>query len=78
MFYWWPFGSFIQSECMKANVYLRYSDGSETCFKFECDESYVCAIGTLYVVCRGTLLASSAESVAAYDEKGDYLFTYST
>ena len=61
---------------MKAKVYLRYSDGSETSFKFESDDSECGAIATLSMVCRGTLRASTAERVLAYDDDGNYLFSY--
>lgn len=61
---------------MKASVYLRYSDNSESSFKFECDAPDCNAIATLMMVCRGTLRASSAERVIAFDDEGNYLFTY--
>lgn len=55
---------------MKATIFLTYSDDSEVCFEFKSDESELNALATLMMVCRGTLMASSASSVTAYNEDG--------
>lgn len=61
---------------MKATIFLTYRDDSEVCFEFSCDGRDHEALATLYMVCRGTLMASSAKSVAAYDEEGFDLCSY--
>lgn len=61
---------------MKATIFLTYSDGSEICFEFSCDQDKVSALATLYMVCRGTLMASMAVKVCAYDEEGFDLCSY--
>lgn len=76
MFYLWPYGSFIQSESMKATVFLTYRDESEICFEYSCDESKESALATLMMVCRGVLMASMASKVVAYDEDGFDLLSY--
>lgn len=55
---------------MKATIFLTYRDDSEVCFTFECDEDESHALATLLMVCRGTLMASSANKITAYDEDG--------
>lgn len=55
---------------MKATIFLTYSDDSEVCFNFQSDESKEHALATLLMVCRGTLMASSATSITAYNEEG--------
>lgn len=61
---------------MKAAIFLSYRDGSEVCFTYECVESMNKALGTLMMVCRGTLMASSAKKVVAYDEGGINICAY--
>ena len=61
---------------MKATIFLEYRDGSEVCFEFICDDPEHDALATLLMVCRGTLMASSANRVAAYDEEGFDLCSY--
>ena len=61
---------------MKATIFLTYQDDSEVCFTFECDEEKNHALGTLMMVCRGTLMASSAVLIAAYDEDGFDICSY--
>lgn len=55
---------------MKAFVFLTYADDSEVYFEFKCDDSDHDAYATLLMVCRGTLMASVAVKVTAYDEEG--------
>lgn len=61
---------------MKATIFLTYWDDSEVCFTFECDEDLTHALATLLMVCRGTLMASSAQKIVAYDEDGFDLCSY--
>ena len=61
---------------MKATIFLTYNDGSEVCFTFECDEDKAQALATLLMVCRGTLKASSAIRVIAYNEDGFDICSY--
>lgn len=61
---------------MKAFVFLTYDDDSEVMFEYSCDEDRVHALGTLYMVCRGTLMASLAKRITAYDEDGFDLCSY--
>lgn len=61
---------------MKATIFLTYKDDSEVCFNFECEEDKTSALATLMMVCRGTLMASSANKVCAYDEDGFDLCSY--
>lgn len=76
MFYLWPYGLFIQSEFMKATVFLTYRDDSEICFEYSCDESKENALATLLMVCRGVLMASLANKVTAYNEEGFDICSY--
>lgn len=55
---------------MKATIFLQYSDDSELCFEFNCDEEGRKPIALLLMVCRGTLMASMANKITAYDEDG--------
>lgn len=61
---------------MKASVCLEYNDGSEVFFDFECSESDRLALATLYMVCRGTLTASSASRIVAYNDEGFDICSY--
>lgn len=61
---------------MKATIFLTYEDDSEICFTFECDEDKGHALGTLMMVCRGTLMASMANSITAYNEEGFDICSY--
>lgn len=61
---------------MKATIFLSYSDDSEVCFTYECDENRTQALGTLLMVCRGTLMASMANKITAYNEEGFELCSY--
>lgn len=61
---------------MKAFVFLTYRDDSEVMFEYSCDEDRNSALGTLMMVCRGTLMASSAKRITAYDENGFDLCSY--
>lgn len=61
---------------MKATIFLSYRDDSEVCFTYECEESRNKALGTLMMVCRGTLMASSAKKIVAYDEEGFDICAY--
>ncbi len=61
---------------MKATVFLTYKDDSKVCFTYECEEDRVNALATLMMVCRGTLMASSAIKVTAYNEDGFDLCSY--
>jgi hypothetical protein len=76
MFYLWPYGSFIPSEIMKASVCLEYDDDSEVWFDFKSYDLDVDAIATLMMVCRGTLMASMACRVTAYNEDGFDICSY--
>lgn len=61
---------------MKATVFLTYSDDSETSFEFKSYDSEVDALALLYMVCRGTLTASLAVKVQAFNEDGFDICTY--
>ena len=61
---------------MKATIFLTYRDDSEVCFTFECEEEQSHALATLMMVCRGTLMASSANRIVAYNEEGFDIFSY--
>lgn len=61
---------------MKATIFLTYRDDSEVCFTFECEEDKNHALATLMMVCRGTLMASSAKQIVAYDEEGFDICSY--
>lgn len=61
---------------MKASVCLEYNDDSEVWFDFNSDDSEISAKGTLMMVCRGTLMASMAERIIAYDEDGFDICSY--
>lgn len=61
---------------MKATVFLTYSDDSEVCFEFQCDESESSALALLMMVCRGALMASMANKICAYDEQGFDIVSY--
>ncbi len=61
---------------MKATIFLTYDDDSEVCFTYECDEERTHALATLMMVCRGTLMASSAKKVTAYNEEGFDICSY--
>lgn len=61
---------------MKATIFLTYLDDSEVCFTFECEEDKSHALATLMMVCRGTLMASSAVRVTAYNEDGFDICSY--
>lgn len=61
---------------MKATIFLTYDDDSEVCFTYECDEERTHAMATLMMVCRGTLMASSAVKVTAYNEDGFDICSY--
>lgn len=61
---------------MKATVFLTYQDDSEVCFTFESEEPKNKALATLMMVCRGTLMASSANKIVAYDDEGFDLASY--
>lgn len=61
---------------MKATVFLTYQDDSEVCFTYDCEEPNNKALATLMMVCRGTLMASNANKIAAYDEEGFDLVSY--
>lgn len=55
---------------MKADVFLTYRDDSEVHFQFDCDASDNDALATLLMVCRGTLMATMAVKITAYNEEG--------
>lgn len=61
---------------MKATIFLTYEDDSKVCFTFECSDNEAGALATLMMMCRGTLLASSAVKINAYDEEGFDLCAY--
>ena len=61
---------------MKATIFLTYRDDTEVCFTFECDEDKTHALATLLMVCRGTLMASAAKRVVAYNEEGFDICSY--
>lgn len=61
---------------MKATIFLTYNDDSEVCFTYECEEDKSHALATLMMVCRGTLMASSAVKVTAYNDDGFDLCSY--
>lgn len=61
---------------MKATIFLTYSDDSEVCFTYECEENVNHALATLMMVCRGTLMASSAIKIVAYNEDGFDICSY--
>lgn len=53
---------------MKAEVCLTYKDESEVWFVFTSEDPDKDALATLEMVCRGTLMASMASKIVAYDE----------
>ena len=61
---------------MKATIFLTYNDDSEVCFTFECEEDKSHALATLMMVCRGSLMASSAIKATAYNEEGFDICSY--
>ena len=61
---------------MEATIFLTYDDDSKVCFTFKCDEDKADALATLLMVCRGTLMASLAIRVNAYDEDGFDICSY--
>ena len=61
---------------MKATVCLEYKDDSEVFFDFECSEPNHKALATLEMVCRGTLMASSASRIFAFDDEGFDVCSY--
>lgn len=61
---------------MKATIFLTYDDDSEVSFEFKCYETHKHALATLMMVCRGTLMASSACSITAYNEDGFDICSY--
>ena len=61
---------------MKATIFLIYDDDSEVCFEFSCDAPENDAHATLLMVCRGTLMASMAVRVVAYNEEGFDICSY--
>lgn len=61
---------------MKATIFFTYEDDSEVCFTFECSDNEADALATLMMVCRGTLMASSAVKIIAYDDEGFDLCAY--
>lgn len=61
---------------MKASVCLEYKDESEVWFDFESSEPDRNAKATLMMVCRGTLMASSAVRCTAYNDEGFDLCAY--
>lgn len=61
---------------MKATVFLTYSDDSEECFEFSCDSKERVALALLRMVTRGTLMASIAKRICAYDEEGSVICAY--
>lgn len=61
---------------MKATIFLTYGDDSEVCFEFSCDAPENAAYGTLLMVCRGTLMASMACKIVAYNEDGFDICSY--
>lgn len=61
---------------MKATVFLTYDDDSEVSFDFKSDETPKHALATLMMVCRGTLMASSAHHITAYNEEGFDICSY--
>ena len=61
---------------MEATIFLTYRDDSEVCFTYKCEEDKSHALATLMMVCRGTLMASSAVKVTAYNEDGFDICSY--
>ena len=61
---------------MKASVCLSYHDESEVWFDFDCSESDHDALATLNMVCRGTLMASMASQITAYNDEGFDICSY--
>lgn len=61
---------------MKATICLEYNDSSEVFFDFESSDPDHDALGTLKMVCRGTLMASSASRIVAYNDEGFDICSY--
>ena len=61
---------------MKATVFLTYNDDSEVTFEFNSDEHPKEALATLMMVCRGTLMASTARRITAFNEDGFDICSY--
>lgn len=61
---------------MKATIFLEYNDSSEVSFEFKSWDPDHDALATLYMVCRGTLMASSASRIVAYNDEGFDICSY--
>ena len=70
-----PVGTILRL-IMKATIFLTYEDDSEVSFEFKSYDSKNNALALLYTVCRGTLMASIAVKVQAFNEDGFDVCTY--
>ena len=61
---------------MKVSVCLEYKDESEVWFDFKSWDEDKDAKATLMMVCRGTLMASSAVKITAYNDEGFDICSY--
>lgn len=61
---------------MKASICLEYKDESEVWFDFKSWDEDKDAKATLMMVCRGTLMASSAVKITAYNDEGFDICSY--
>ncbi len=61
---------------IKATIFMTYSDDSYIFFEFSCDAPERDALALLMMVTRGTLMASIANSICAYDDQGFEICAY--
>lgn len=61
---------------MKFTIELTWKDESETMFNVEIDGKEHEVMAVLMWVTRGSLMASNAQSVTAYDEEGFDVVSY--
>ena len=61
---------------MKFTIELTWKDESETMFSVEMDGKEHDVMAALMWVTRGSLMASNAQSVTAYDEEGYDVVSY--
>ena len=57
-------------------VELTYHDDSTTGFEVSTDEPFYSFLGTLNMILRGTLMASIAERITAYNKDGFDVCSY--
>lgn len=61
---------------MKATIFLVYRDDSEMSFDVVIDDTPVNALASIMMIARGTLMASTAIKVTAYNDDGSDIASY--